>query len=71
MIVGLKNSNKVWPHIRKGEIYELLSAKIEGQHCEEMYTIAKVEKIKKGEVKFRIIRYPLEEGCAIYDELVI
>ena len=46
--VQLKDATKVWPKIRKGEIYELLPAEKQNDFGEEIsYTIAMAESIKK------------------------
>ncbi len=71
MCVQLKEVAKIWPDIRKGEIYELLPANTQGSHYEDMYTIGMVEKIEKGKIYFRIIKNHSREGYAIKDNLII
>ncbi len=69
--VQLKEVNNVWPRIRKGEIYELFPAERRIFLNEDIYTIAMVESIKKGEIKLRIINAPSKDEFVIKDELVI
>ena len=69
--IKLKEVNRIWPNIRKGEIYELLPADVREPYYEDMYTIGMVEKIQKGEICFRIIKNHSREGYAIKDNLII
>lgn len=69
--IQLKESNHIWPRIRKGEIYELIPANRRNSFSEDMFTIGMIEHIRQGEIKLRIITAPSKDEFKIKDELII
>ena len=71
MNIQIKEMDKFWPKIRKGEIYELIPAGSRESFGEGTYTIGMVEKIKDGKVSLRIISAPTKDEFTIKDKLLI
>ena len=69
--IQLTETNKVWPIIRKGEIYELVPAERKAVANEDIYTIAMAEKVERNNIKLRVIKKPQDEKFLLKDEVVL
>ncbi len=68
--IQLKETKRIWPRIRQGEIYELFPLKGNGSLTENDAMIAMLENIKQGKLKMRLIHVPANH-LALKGELIL
>ena len=71
ILVELKDVKRIWPRIRKGEIYELLPSTSPDCFDIKKHFVVMVEKINSGKMELRIIKAYTSNASVPRDELLL
>ena len=69
--IQMTDTKRIWPRIRKGEIYELLPERARKSFDEDVCAIGMVEHIRQGKITLRVIKKPAKDEFAITDKVIL